>query len=182
MTCIVGLCSNSKTYLGGDAAGADNSGNISSRIEPKVFRRDDYILGYTSSFRMGGILEFIVPPPAPKPENISLREHLIVSWISQLRKAFKEEGYLTINNNEESGGTFLIGYHGELCIIQSDLQVGSTIDRYSAVGSGMYFALGSLHTTAKIGKINARRRVVLALHAAAEHNAFVRPPFTILIS
>lgn len=183
MTCIVGLIHKGKTYLGGDAAGSDSSsGDIGVRLEPKVFNRNEYLFGYTSSFRMGGILELIVPAPGPKPADVSLRQHLIQSWISTLRRVFKEEGYMAIDKSQEAGGTFLVGYHGELCVIYSDFQVGTPHNNYSSIGSGSMYALGSLFTTAHIRKISPNRRVTLALKASAAHNAFVRPPFTILNS
>jgi hypothetical protein len=182
MTCIVGLTVKGISYLGGDAAGADsNGGDIGVRPHPKVFKKNDYVMGYTTSFRLGDILEFVCPPPEVKLALISLREHLIIHWIPVLRKKLKTEGYLEVDKNKEKGGTFIVAYKGELCTIYDDLQVSTVTATYCSVGSGYKYALGALHATSDM-KMKPRTRVLGALSAAAFHNAYVREPFTIMES
>ena len=55
MTCIVALKENGKVYIGGDCAGSDQS-FTHSRKDPKVFKRGKFLIGFTSSFRMGQLL------------------------------------------------------------------------------------------------------------------------------
>lgn len=57
MTCIIGLIKNKKVYIGGDSAGVDGL-NITIRKDSKVFKINKFIIGYTSSFRMGQLLRF----------------------------------------------------------------------------------------------------------------------------
>ncbi len=182
MTCIVGLIHKGIAYLGGDAAGTDSKGgNIAVRPHPKVFHRNDYIMGYTTSFRMGDLLEFIVPPPEVKAVDISLREHLITKWIPVLREKLKTEGFLEIDKNKENAGSFIVAYKGEICTVYDDLQVATVIEPYCSVGSGYSYALGAFYAT-KHQKLKPKERVLLALGAAAFHNAFVREPFTVIES
>ena len=182
MTCIVGLTIKGVSYLGGDSAGADsNGGDIAIRPHPKVFKKNNYVMGYTTSFRLGDILEFICPPPEVKLESVSLREHLIVHWIPVLREKLKSEGYLEVDKNKEKGGTFIVGYKGELCTIYDDLQVSTVVANYCSVGSGYKYALGALYATNEI-KMKPNERILNALSAAEHHNAYVRKPFTILKS
>ena len=58
MTCIVGILEeNGDIYMGGDSAGA--SGNtLKIRADEKVFINENYIMGFTSSFRMGQLLRY----------------------------------------------------------------------------------------------------------------------------
>jgi hypothetical protein len=182
MTCIVGFSHKGISYLGGDAAGSEsNGGNITSRAYPKVFHKNDFVMGYTTSFRLGDILEVVCPPPEVKPNTLTLREHLISKWIPPLRDKLKSEGWLEIDKNREKGGTFIVGYHGELCIIYDDLQVSQVADNYCSVGSGSPYALGALYVM-KDMKIRPKNRILNALHAAVYHNAYVREPFTIVES
>ena len=57
MTCIVGLVDNGKIYMGGDSAGVSNL-DIRIRADQKVFKTGEFIMGFTSSFRMGDLLKY----------------------------------------------------------------------------------------------------------------------------
>lgn len=52
MTCIIGFIKNKKVYIGGDSAGVGGS-HVTIRRDSKVFKNGNFIMGYTSSFRMG---------------------------------------------------------------------------------------------------------------------------------
>ena len=62
MTCITGMVRNGHVYMAGDLMG---SNGFTGRVYPdsKVFTNGDFIVGYTSSFRMGQILEWNWHPP-----------------------------------------------------------------------------------------------------------------------
>lgn len=55
MTCIVGLVENNKVYIGGDSAGVAGL-SLMKRADEKVFKKDEFIFGFTSSFRMGQLI------------------------------------------------------------------------------------------------------------------------------
>ncbi len=180
MTCIVGLVDGKNVLIGGDAAATSNS-TITLRSDPKVFRVGEYIMGYTSSFRMGDILELRCPAPSPLPKGKSLREHLIRNWVDQhLRRVYKILGYIKVESGSDYGGTFLIGTRDQLCEINDNFQVGTPMNGYVVVGSGTSYALGALHAMSSIKKLTGKEKVRKALQAAAAHNAYVRAPFTIL--
>lgn len=183
MTSIVAVSQNKICYIGGDSAGSNSrNGEIGGRVSPKVFERNGYLFGYTTSFRMGDILEFRCPIPSKKELYIDLRRHLITNWIPTLRRILRDEGFIQIDKNVERGGTFIVGYKGEICMIYDDLQVGIPSDGYAAVGSGTPYALGALYATKNLNWMGAEERVKLALAASAYHNAYVREPFIILKS
>lgn len=182
MTCIVGLIHDGKTYIGGDAAGCSpHTGDITVRVEPKVFFKGPYVFGYTTSFRMGQLLEWVIPGPEEKKGLGDLRGHLITTWIPVLRQWLKHEGYMHIHEGVEHAGTFLVGYKGQLCGVYGDMQVAVSTDGYLSVGIGDAVALGVLYATKK-SKMKPIDRVTLALKAAAHHNMCVREPFTIIQS
>lgn len=174
MTCIVGVEHDGKVWIGGDSAGvADYS--ITVRSDTKVFDLEDYVMGFTSSFRMGQILHYGLLPPAPKLDD--LERFMVTEFINATRLALRDGGFSQVKNEVETGGTFLVGVGGRLFCVEDDYQVGSSHDGYMAVGCGADIALGVLHATR--GKSPARR-IQMALEAAAHHSAGVAAPFTIV--
>ena len=57
MTCIVGLVDDGKVYMGGDAASVDGYIVRTSALS-KVFRNGPFLIGYSTSWRMGQILQY----------------------------------------------------------------------------------------------------------------------------
>ena len=52
MTAIAGLVHDGKVYIGGDSAGVAGM-DLHLRSDPKVFTVGEFVIGYTTSFRMG---------------------------------------------------------------------------------------------------------------------------------
>ena len=173
MTCIVGLVDNGKVYLGGDSAGVAGW-SLTVRADSKVFSNGPYIMGFTSSFRMGQLLRYAFDPPGPDLEDLD--RFMATTFIDAVRKCLQMGGYATKKEEAEQGGNFLVGVAGRLFEVHSDYQVGESVDGYSACGCGEEIALGSLHATSFTGQ-TARSRVTLALQAAERFSAGVRGPF-----
>jgi ATP-dependent protease HslVU (ClpYQ) peptidase subunit len=174
MTCIVGLIDNDKVYMGGDSAGVAEY-DLTTRADPKVFANGSFLIGYTSSFRMGQLLRYKFKPPYHRPE-ISIEEYMMTDFIDAVRQCFKDNGYAEVNNNRETAGIFLVGYRDRLFMIGSDYQVGESLNKFDAVGCGGVFALGSLNSTAG----DPKERIRKALETAEKFSAGVRGPFVIL--
>lgn len=173
MTCIVGIEHGGRVYVGADAAGS-NGHSIEARVQPKVFTNRGYVIGYTTSFRMGQLLQYAFnPDPAPAH---GIDRFMVTKFIDQMREAFKAGGYQRTRDEREDGGTFLVGVGSRLYEIGDDMQVGRVRNGYNAVGSGGLIACGSLHST--IGQAPAVR-IRKALKAAEHHCATVGGPFTI---
>ena len=179
MTCIVGLTENNKVYIGGDSASA-SSNRITISAIPKVFDTGDFLIGYTSSWRMGQILQHhlqIDEAVLPKVGD-SLWEFMVRVFVEEVRNLFKTFGYAKLENNEETAGEFLVGCYGHLYHIGIDYQVNETVNGMDACGSGEQYALGALYAT-KDSALTPYQRIDIALEAAAEFSPFVRPPFTV---
>lgn len=174
MTCIVGLISDNKVYMGGDSAGVAGF-DIRVRKDPKVFSNGEFLIGYTSSFRMGQLLRFNLSPP-PLKEGQDIFEYMATSFVNAVRYTLKDGGYTEISNNVESGGFFLVGFRGRLFTIESDFQVQEVLDDYTALGCGENYALGSLYSTKGLKPME---RVEQALRTAEYFSAGVRGPFII---
>lgn len=176
MTCIVGLEHQGAVYIGGDSAGIAGY-DICTRGDEKVFFNDDVLMGFTSSFRMGQLLRyaFTVPEQSNKKADMA---YLVTDFVDAVRAMYRDKGFLVKENEQEEGGTFLLGYRGKLYVVEDDFQVGIPTDGYASVGCGSNMALGALYATR--GWSDPEKRVVTALEAAAQFSAGVRPPFTVL--
>lgn len=63
MTCIAGIVDSlGNIHIAADSAGYAE-GSVTIRIDEKVFIRNEFIFGITSSFRMGQLLRFSLKPP-----------------------------------------------------------------------------------------------------------------------
>lgn len=175
MTCIVGVIQKGKVYIGGDSAGVAGQ-SVTVRKDPKVFKVGDFVIGCTSSFRMIQLIRFSFSPPK-KYEDDDIFRYMCSEFINALRRCFKDGGYASKINEEESGGTFLVAWKDRLFKIDADYQVGECEKPFNACGCGQSFALGALD--AMNNDMTVEERVKLALQIASYHSTGVRPPFII---
>lgn len=175
MTCIAGLIDNGRIYMGADSAGVAST-SLTIRADQKVFVRDDFIMGFTSSFRMGQLLRYKLTI-SPRAERTDVFEYMVTSFIEAARKCMKDGGFTEKKDEVEKGGIFLVGYQGRLFRIERDFQVGENILPYDAVGCGEDIALGTLFAN---GHLKPEDRIRQALEAAEQFSAGVRRPFVIL--
>lgn len=191
MTCIVGVVSRESVYVGGDSAGV-GGWDLTVRRDAKVFRNGPFLMGFTTSFRMGQLLRYGLNVRGSErydPHQPALGEcgpgvdpfrYMVTEFVDAVRTLLKAGGFAVKDKEQESGGTFLVGFRNRLFRVDSDFQVGESADGIDAVGAGAAVALGSLHTSGKMmPEIAAERRVTLALEAAERLNGAVRGPFVI---
>lgn len=172
MTCIVGLVEKNTVYIGADSASVAGWTSRVTRL-PKVFRRGPFLIGYTTSFRMGQLLQHALEVPPQGAERDDMR-YLVTTFAECVRLLLKERGVAKIESNAESGGQFLVGYRGHLYSVQSDFQVNEMADRFDAVGSGAEYALGAIAASKGVPAI---RRLKRALEVSAHFNMGVSGPF-----
>lgn len=178
MTCIVALRKNDTIYMGCDSAGVGGWYSRANRLDPKIYRVDNMLIGFTDSFRMGQLLGYSLTLPKHH-SDVAVEKYMATDFINAVRKCLKDGGFAEKDKEKESGGTFLVGYQKRIFEIYEDYQVGERDEPYSAVGCGFDLALGSLYTSAHdaSGVTNPRLRIELALSAAANFSAGVSAPF-----
>jgi ATP-dependent protease HslVU (ClpYQ) peptidase subunit len=175
MTCIVGVEHAGGVVIGGDSAGVGGQ-LVDIRSDAKVFKRGPYLMGFTTSFRMGQLLRYggKEPPKVDLTQELDL--FMATKFIDWVRETEKDGGFLHNDSGRETNGSFLVGVKKTLYLIDSDLQIGRSSNGYLSVGCGEAIALGSLFSTpAK----KPRDRVRLALEAATHHSTGVRGPYVI---
>ena len=183
MTCIIGFVDKNKDiYIGVDSAGVDSHFNIRERIDSKVFIKKNMIFGFTSSFRMGQLIRYQLAIPEQMPSKDDFT-YMCTDFIESVIECFKKHGYAKINNNEITGGFFLVGYKGDLYQIECDFQVAQIRDRFDACGCGESYAMGAMEILSKLDfidkELTPEQRIIDALSVVEKYSAGVAKPFNI---
>lgn len=177
MTCIVTLKHGDRIFMGADSIGS-NGYDVAHRKDRKMFRKDNMLIGYTSSYRMGQIIQYHLKLPTHKktgksPTLIDTHEYMVKYFIPELQETLEKHKWLRKKDDVASGGVFLVAYLGEVFEIDNDFQVAIRDDEYNSVGCGQDYALGSLYVTEDFCYNKPRERVKLALEAASYFSAGV---------
>ncbi|MCP4593374.1 MAG: hypothetical protein GY842_21775 [bacterium] len=190
MTCIVPVTDGQTVVIGGDSA---LTGGHELRLdgEPKVFRVGSYVMGFTTSLRMGQILRYGVkfPDPPEAPKDDELLHFMVTEFVEAVREAFAAKGFAktarfaapgdpsVTEEGQERGGVFVVGVAGQIFEIRQDYHVGRPATPYTAIGQGALIALGALHALAPFEDLSLRARATRALEASQEYCSAVRGPF-----
>lgn len=209
MTCVVGYAMHGRAWIGADAlSGGDDGWHVRIMRTPKVARIAvapgkgqpegiPLVLGFTSSWRMGQILqtaagfgELETPPLVvgdPQAHRHAVWRWMVTQFVEAARGAMKRGGYAEVKDSRESGGEFLVGVRGVLFQVGSDYQATEPLLVYDAVGAGARVALGALFALTSMGAKDGEGNdfppedyIRVALEAAQEFNGAVRGPFTIV--
>jgi len=172
MTCIVGLSHEGNVYIGGDSMASDGYSKQATALR-KVFRVGEFLIGYTSSFRMGQILQYHLEVRHQQDGETDER-YMVVAFIEGVRQCLKDKGYARIDSNEERGGQFLAGYRGRIYQIDSDFQINTWMSGIAACGAGQDYALGAMFALADLPPID---RIQKALAISAQLSSYVYEPF-----
>lgn len=174
MTCIVGFSDGNKVYIGGDSAGVSGH-DVTIRSDEKVFSNGPFLIGFTTSFRMGQLLRYELEIP-PQPEGMDDFKYMVTVFIKAVRECLGKGGFLKKNNEVESGGSFLVGYKGKIYEVDDDYQVGTAADNIFAVGCGAKVALGAMYASSG----EPTERIRKSLEISEKLNGGVRSPFLIM--
>lgn len=169
MSTAVGLIHEGKIYLGADGRATTDTAEIRPLKATKLFRSGPYLVAYIGSVRTGQVL---MPSQFEFPDDI-------LDLPDFMRVQFAEKGCLERdeNGNDQTSSNLLIGHKSKLYELLTDFQMNE-IEDYGAIGAGCHYSYGSLYTSE--GYVNdPKKRVKMALEAAAEFNALTGPPFKI---
>lgn len=175
MTCIVGYIHNGKVCIAGDKL-ASNWATKQIHEQSKVFAKGDVVFGYTSSFRFGQLIEYHLDKFIY--DSTKEIDYIIKVVIVKIKAVLKEYEY-----SEKECGVALVAINDKLFVLQSDFSV-LDINKYASVGSGEYFALGSIYSSINTKKPKTKSNVEdilkLAIGAAAYHSTSVSEESTII--
>jgi hypothetical protein len=103
---------------------------------------------------------------------------MVTSFVDAVRECLKVGGYAKKEHEVERGGVFLVGHRGRLFLVESDYQVGESLNGYEACGCAEQTIQGVFYATKGTAP---DKRMQLALCAAEHHSAGVRGPFSIVV-
>jgi ATP-dependent protease HslVU (ClpYQ) peptidase subunit len=172
MTCVVGLVENQRVYIGVDSSSVQGWTRRVSALN-KVFRSGPFLISYTTSFRMGQLLEHHLKVPKQAEDEPDM-SYMVTKFVEAARKLMKDKGYSKVESNAETGGQFLVGYRGHLYSIQNDFQVGEMVEGLDAIGTGSDYALGAMKA---LEELPPTRRIKKALQITSYFNMGVCSPF-----
>ena len=177
MTCVVGISDGETITLGADSAGGMGDEVYTFDLR-KVFARGQYLFGVCGSYRVGQVLRFQAELPEPPASGSpDLEPFLVRELVPAIRRAVEEEGVAGSQSAVLGERTaLLLGCRGQLWSITRDLTVIPETP-FAAIGSGRLRAYGALHALHAAGVESSRRRLEMALAAAAAYTANVRPPW-----
>lgn len=175
MTCIIGyIDENGVGHMAGDSAGtAVGYHTRSDNVHPKVFRNGEMLIGYTSSFRMGQVLEHDFLPPAHK-EGLNDYQYMVKQVVPALRTVFVETNYM--QKEDKEGGSFLIIYRGKLFSLQEDFAVFERPSNFDSCGSGGTASSTAFETMLEFGLVphlGVREALVKAVEITSRTNITV---------
>lgn len=186
MTAIVGITTEGGAILGYDSASSNGeTGRIDATLNPKARQLTEWLaFGFTWSWRYGQILmHHVTIDDRVWEEGVDEYEWVVTQFIPAARAALKEHGYMKKTDEREEAGQMLLAVRNRLFVFQSDLSVTESGRGFDAVGSGADEAKGALHalqSLQNLGGMDPGAKVMTALSAAADLNAFVRTPFRVL--
>ena len=153
----------------------------SVRLDVKVFRVGEYVLGFTSSFRMGQILQYQTDLVSPMPEEgKDLHRFAVTQLVPRLRAAFHSNGMMGKNEiGQDCVGQFLIGYKDQLWCVESDFQVSVPADPFYCIGSGAQFAAGAMEVLTTAPASHPEDVIKGAIAVAEKFSCGVGGPVTV---
>lgn len=177
MTCIIAKVHEGKVHMIGDREGSNGFIKHQYDLTPKVFKNGEFIIGYTTSFRMGQILQYSWTPPTKSLDD-SDDKYIYKVVVDSIKKCFDDNSYGHKPKDEFIGGNFLLGWKGRLFEVQENLSV-MEFAGFASVGCGCYHALASMKTLEVIGyKLEVEEQLATALLVAADSVSGVSKEYT----
>jgi len=149
MTCIIGCVDKNYMYIAGDSCGS-NGHSYTIRKDDKIFKKGQMLFGYTTSFRMGHLLQWKLKIPK-HPLDMSTIEYMNTLFIDEIIKCFTDNSYCKIDSNVKTGGNFLVLYKGRVFDIGNDYQVGENFDGVTTCGCGHIASLAAFKMAKETG-------------------------------
>ena len=196
MTCIIAHTNGTSSFIAGDKLGS-NGFTKAVQTEPKVFEKefikinDDagltrtkeiMALGYTTSFRMGQLLNYNLTLPE-QVEGETFSQYLVLKVIPIIRQMFKDEWGARDASQDVGGGQFIILHNHTIYEVQEDFSVLQPKTQITAVGSGTYHAIASMSAYIEVQEetnVQLHERVKSIFKIVSDNVTSVSPEFDIL--
>lgn len=181
MTLIISAEEEGCVIMGADSAASSPNEVYTFPALEKIVQCGEYLIGACGSGRVCQIIRTLVEWPEV-PETDVLMPFLVRKVAPAIRDAVEEAGALQEGLSGLGNKTqIVLGIKGQLFYIATDLAIVKS-HSMGCIGSGRHHGYAAMHALAAVGVGPARKRIQLALEAAAEYSLQVRPPFRFLES
>jgi len=167
MTAIVAMIHEGKVWMGGDHLGSDGFTKNEFVKNDKVFKNGDFLIGYTTSFHMGQILQYHWKQPH-RQENLTDDVYFYKFVMKSFIDCFKDNGYGDKRGVGWESGEFLVGWKGRLFLVENAHAL--ECEKFGAVGSGSYHAIGALKALDLV-KVNLSPEDMLGTALVVSHES-----------
>jgi ATP-dependent protease HslVU (ClpYQ) peptidase subunit len=139
MSVVIGVEYDGRVYMGSDSL-ATMCGEKRFLPHGKIFKTNEYLIGFTGSMRTANVLMGLDYPD----EIYQVADHIRCELkdYDLLNEVSDEDGSLKV-----MGSYLLVGYQGELYEIQHDFSLIQRIENYAAIGDASSHAMGFLYAT-----------------------------------
>ena len=149
MTIIVGIVDDNKVYMGCDSAiSGENSINYLS--ESKIISKgvngtsDSLLIGVAGTLRGLQLLKYQWNPPKHNGGTPD-EKYIYVNVLNSIKDLFTEHSHgAYVDEQSMCEDNYMIGYKGELYMIDFNYQVIQVTTPYCCIGSGEKYAYGAL--------------------------------------
>lgn len=180
MTCVVAITDGHRLVFAADSAATNlQTGEIYNLENEKIFFCGPWLVGHTTSYRLGQVLRHQVDWPIPPPELADLEGFITTQVMDVVRKALGKAGARRRKQNAEFGGAFLLGLRGRIFAVADDFSVVRLKAPFAAIGHGRFLAYGALHAL-QDRTTDLEEICRIALEAAEGYDPTVRRPFNYL--
>jgi hypothetical protein len=152
----------------GDKMGSDGFTHGVYTKTNKVFQVGEFLIGYTTSFRMGQLLQYYWTPPT-KSSDITDDAYLYKVLVNSIKDLFKENDWGIKEKSEFQGGNFLFGWRGRLFEMQDNLSI-LELEKFGSVGCGEYHALAAMKTMELTGSYDRNPEKFLSTALTVAHS------------
>jgi ATP-dependent protease HslVU (ClpYQ) peptidase subunit len=181
LTCIVAFKTiEGHSVIAGDFM-ASNGHNFAKVANSKVFNKsENCAVGYTSSFRMGQILEHYWTLPARMCDQ-ELDSYVNVTVVESLRAVFSKYGYGIKDGIEDLGGNFILLYEDRIYEVQYNYSVLDYDSEIISIGSGSDAAQGALYALLPVSTADLDNLLAKVFEATSLVTATVSPEFSYIV-
>jgi ATP-dependent protease HslVU (ClpYQ) peptidase subunit len=146
MTCVAAVVHDGHVYMAADSA-ADYGGTVVMLGVPKVVRRGEFVLGFSGSVRVAGLVRNTFEPP-PVPPGADLAAYMAGAFCDALYRLVDAHSAFEVDKETGRkclGGALLVGVRGRIFMADEQFGCPPVAGSYFAIGSGADLALGTLY-------------------------------------
>lgn len=156
-----------------DSAASNPNGDVLKLSTPKIIKKVDsdnneLLIGVTGSMRGIQLLEYQWTLPE-RSVCISDKEYIIVDIVNSIKDLFITHCYgIKQEEQELQDDQFMIGYKGEIYLLDTNYQIITTQNDYAAIGAGAPYAFGFMYSERGFGFVDYEKIVSGAVEVACE--------------